>query len=315
MTSCPSSWFRGPFDKAVKKAIRPSTANTRRKEIIVSMRMPRETFEEIMAPLEEGDAKNLRRYPDNNMLKPTRSTAALDYFEFTVERGSVSDRLFHFDTLDAPPPNVPKPTAEKLEIGEDDVYEVETILQKRVVGKKQKRVEYLIKWLGWDGHPQSTTWEPPSKISKELVAAYEGKPPKRPRLSAPAQHKRGLGCARARLSVAEQKRGGKVETMSMVCGSVIIEFKVPRDLSSMPTLKVTFFVMTMDKTGHVTWPTTFTTVTQAAIRKQARVLLKKMIDDPLNPVDETMAPALEGAGTSSLWRGAAKRKLVEVTIN
>jgi hypothetical protein len=43
-----------------------------------------------------------------------------------------------------------------------------------------------------------------------------------------------------------------------------------------------------------------------------RALLKKMIDDPLNPVDASMAPALTGTGTSSVWKGAPKRQLVVV---
>ena len=40
----------------------------------------------------------------------------------------------------------------------------------------------------------------------------------------------------------------------------------------------------------------------------------KMIDDPNNPVDATMAPALTGTGTSALWVGGPKKKLVEVTM-
>ena len=37
-----------------------------------------------------------------------------------------------------------------------------------------------------------------------------------------------------------------------------------------------------------------------------------MIDDPFNPCDSSMEPALEGMGTSSIWQGAARRQLVEV---
>ena len=44
---------------------------------------------------------------------------------------------------------------------------------------------------------------------------------------------------------------------------------------------------------------------------QARKLLKQMIDDPLSPVDETMAPALTGSGSDSVRPIAKKRKLVE----
>ena len=88
----------------------------------------------------------------------------------------------------------------------------------------------------------------------------------------------------------------------MVCGNVLIDFKEPIDLSAMPTLQVTFFVMTMDKTGHIVnvWPTDYDDRTRAQLRKQARVLLKRMIDDPYNPVDSTMAPALAGAGSSTV---------------
>ena len=62
--------------------------------------------------------------------------------------------------------------------------------------------------------------------------------------------KRGLGCARARLSVAEEKRGAVPESMSMICGNVMVEYKVHRKDAYMPVLKLIFKVMTMDKSGH-----------------------------------------------------------------
>ena len=123
---------------------------------------------------------------------------------------------------------------------------------------------------------------------------------------------RGVGCARARLSEADQRRGGVPQCVSMVCGNSLVDIKEPINQSSMPTLKLTFYVLTMDKDGHIVWPTRFDPPTQAQLRRQARVLLQKMIDDPLNPVDETMAPALTGVGTSSLWQPPPKRKMVEV---
>ena len=52
----------------------------------------------------------------------------------------------------------------------------------------------------------------------------------------------------------------------------------------MPTMTLTFFVLSMDKTGHIIWPTNFEAKTRAALRLQARALLQKMMDDPLNPV-------------------------------
>ena len=44
--SLPSSWFLDPFWAKVQKLVRPSTSMTRRKELKIEMRMPRETFEE-----------------------------------------------------------------------------------------------------------------------------------------------------------------------------------------------------------------------------------------------------------------------------
>eukprot|EP00966_Prymnesium_polylepis_P095738 2218419-Prymnesium_polylepis.1 len=52
----------------------------------------------------------------------------------------------------------------------------------------------------------------------------------------------------------------------------------------------------MDLNGFITWPTEFSTATKAALRKQARVLLQKMIEDPMNPVDDSMRPALTQSG-------------------
>ena len=100
----------------------------------------------------------------------------------------------------------------------------------------------------------------------------------------------------------------------MIAGNVIIEFTEPADPDRMPLLKLTFFVLTMDNHGHITWPTGFEKGAEAQLRKQARALLKKMMEDPLNPVDETMAPALTGTGTSSVWAGGPRRQLVEVAM-
>ena len=98
----------------------------------------------------------------------------------------------------------------------------------------------------------------------------------------------------------------------MVCGNVIVQLKESATQAQMPTLTLTFFVLSMDKSGHIIWPTNFSARSQAALRMQARALLQKMMDDPLNPVDSTMAPALTGLGTSAVWQGAPRRQLVVV---
>jgi hypothetical protein len=79
----------------------------------------------------------------------------------------------------------------------------------------------------------------------------------------------------------------------------------------MPKLKITFMVLTMDKNGHIVWPTTFDQGTRAQLRVQVRVLLKRLMDDPTSPVDDTMAPALTGIG-ESIFKPAPKRQFIEV---
>ena len=307
--SLPSSWFLDPFWASVRKLVRPSTSTTRRKELEINMRMPRETFEEIMAPVKEGEVVGLKRDPITNLLLPTKPTGVLNKFEYTIRRGGVYDRLFALDKLDppAPAPAKAKPMAETTEIGETDIYEVEAIVDKR---KRGTLTEYEVKWEGWDA--STNTWERKSRIHPALVAAYEGKPlPTARGNSAPELPKRGAGCARAHLSAAEQRRGAVPESMSMVCGNATVTFTERRDEQAMPRLKLTMYVLTMDKHGHVTFPTSYDKEARAAMRMQARALLKKMIEDPLNPCDATMAPALTATGTSSVWKAAPKRKLVE----
>ena len=168
------SWYTTPFYKTLGKLVRPSTALSRRKTRTIKVQMPRQCFEKIMEPLVEGDATNVKRDSLTNKLVPTSSAGSLLKFDYTISKGSVSDRLFHLDQLDVPPRLSNKRTVDEMEIGigQDDVYEVEAILEKRTKGKK--RTEYLIKWLDW---PASTnTWEAAARINPALVAAFEGKP-------------------------------------------------------------------------------------------------------------------------------------------
>ncbi|KAH7725918.1 heterochromatin protein 1 alpha [Aphelenchoides avenae] len=53
---------------------------------------------------------------------------------------------------------------------DEDVFAVEKILGKRVVSGK---LEYKIRWMGFDG-PQDDTWEPEENLHcAELIQAYE----------------------------------------------------------------------------------------------------------------------------------------------
>ena len=51
-------------------------------------------------------------------------------------------------------------------------------------------------------------------------------------------------------------------------------------------------VATMDKQGHILWPTTYSAKTAAALRKQMRHHLQEMIHNPEYPTLSHMTPAL-----------------------
>lgn len=53
-----------------------------------------------------------------------------------------------------------------------DVYEVETILEKRKGRSFGEPDMYLIKWVGYE----ETTWEPAENVSKDLIEEFEGQP-------------------------------------------------------------------------------------------------------------------------------------------
>ena len=113
--------------------MRPATALRRRKEIKVNVSLPRKVFEDFMSPLTPEDAEGLERDPATGWLLPTKTTATLRKFRYSIKRGSVSDRLFHLEDMDPPPKPSSRPTAQRAQIGEDGVYEVESILGKRHV--------------------------------------------------------------------------------------------------------------------------------------------------------------------------------------
>ena len=305
----PKKWFSKPLWSAIVAVLRPATALTRRKEITVAMDIPRQIFDDLMRGVREGDVDGLARDVMKQSLLPTQTTATLNHFSYTIRKGSVSERLFQMEQQDPQPPP-PKKNKTALEppaqIGEMDVYEVRTLHGSRLVGGER---QYLVSWEGYASSHDS--WEPASAINQDLVKGFHGKAVARP-MRAPLLPHRGKGCARAFLSGAEQRRGAVCQMISMVCGNVVIHYKERLDGQSMGRLKLTFFVLTMDRTGHITWPTNFSAKTQAQLRNQARAHLRHMIDDPMCPVDATMEPAMVGNGTSSIWQGAPRRQLVIV---
>ena len=271
------------------------------------MRLPREVFEDLMEPLQSRDVVGLQRDPQTAMLIPTKTTKTIRHFNYEVRKGSVSDRLF------SPGDHRSPPKGARTDASRDDRSRSAAGWRGERVrgggnpleanGRQENRVPDQVAGVG-RGHVHMGA--EPAHRPPATVASFEGLPPPPPPMPPadlpPSRPHRGAGCARARLSGAEEMRGGVPQTMSMVCGNVIVQYKEYINELNMGVVKIVFKVLMLDKNGHITWPTDFAPATKAALRQQARALLRKMMDDPLNPVDETMAPALIGPGSDSIFR-------------
>ena len=101
-----------------------------------------------------------------------------------------------------------------------------------------------------------------------------------------ARWRRCVGCARLFLSHSGESRGHTASVMAMICGNVIIDYRESATYERMPRLIIRFFVLSMDKEGHIIWPVDFVPRTKAALRKQARTLLGTMLESPKKfPID------------------------------
>eukprot|EP00966_Prymnesium_polylepis_P141382 3265061-Prymnesium_polylepis.1 len=175
------AWFLQPFWDKIKGLVRPTTAETRRTELVVKHALPVECFQQIFSALQEGDAEGVSRDSETGMLVPTGSTATIQKFNYMIRKGSVADKIFNLSALDVAPPEPARkpqktPPDSVAPGDEPDVYEVESIVGKRTVNG---RVQYEVKWQGWDA--STNTWEARARIHPDLVKAYEGKPPRPPR--------------------------------------------------------------------------------------------------------------------------------------
>ena len=93
----------------------------------------------------------------------------------------------------------------------------------------------------------------------------------------PGRWRRGLGCCRLWLGGAKEKRGQEAMTVAMVCGNAIVQLHEPTAFRAMPRLTIRMFVMTMDTNGHIIWPVDFVPRTRAALRRQVRENVAKML--------------------------------------
>ena len=125
-----------------------------------------------------------------------------------TKKGSVSGRLFRLESRIAGCPTTPSEAGEDDGVGRDADRRGRR-LRGRVDHQQADEgqadaVPDQMAGLAWG--TDYNTWEFASRIDPLMVRAFEGLPPKRSRLAAPEQFKRGAGCARARLSETQWRR-------------------------------------------------------------------------------------------------------------
>ena len=112
--------------------------------------------------------------------------------------------------------------------------------------------------------------------------------------------RRGLGASRLSLSAAAADRGELSNLLAGVTGNVTIHVKEPTEERAMPNLKMLLKCSTMDKNGHIIWGQTFGSRTAAALRKQLRDHLSKMMASAEYPTLTNMTASLTQSSDSVL---------------
>ena len=95
--------------------------------------------------------------------------------------------------------------------------------------------------------------------------------------------KRSSGCASIKLSDSA-KKGAAASAMSMVGGNVVLTYIQPKAWRAWPTIKLKFFVLTVDYQGNIIWPTVWDANARALLTELARrkvVALKAHPDFPI----------------------------------
>ena len=117
-----------------------------------------------------------------------------------------------------------------------------------------------------------------------------------PRTKEPGAWKRGSGGARLNLPLQGHKKGGLATTISMVAGSAHVKLIVPKRERAWPVMTLRFFCLTAARTGSISWPANFSTISRALLRKLVEQKLEAMLSDDTYPTHPSMADALQATG-------------------
>ena len=91
----PKHWSADPLKHAMKTAVRPPTKLTRRKQIVIELKVPPQIFFDIMRPFETGELTGLEWVdPEKSALKPTNEKPTYHEYKYTVSKPAQNDKLW-----------------------------------------------------------------------------------------------------------------------------------------------------------------------------------------------------------------------------
>ena len=108
--SVPKHWFTDPLLHAMKTVVRPPTKMTRRKQMTFDVKLPVQTFLELVMPFETGDCKDFEWLNDEKTaLKPTQEAKTFTRYKYTIAKPALNDKLWRLEEHEP----VPAPPTDK----------------------------------------------------------------------------------------------------------------------------------------------------------------------------------------------------------
>ena len=84
--------------------------------------------------------------------------------------------------LENPFPSRQQPPPPPVEINGEPEYEISEILDSKIDWRHASPLLYLVKWMGYEGTDEETSWIPSSELphAQELISNYHVKNPAKP---------------------------------------------------------------------------------------------------------------------------------------
>ena len=106
MITVPLNWFWDVFRGNMTKLVRPPTAKTRRKEMLIKEKVPMDVVYKLLEVFETDEIPGLKWEEDSTgarVLKPTKGTTRSLWYEYNFKKGPTTDKLWRIQESDKAP--------------------------------------------------------------------------------------------------------------------------------------------------------------------------------------------------------------------